>query len=522
MFSWDPNIGSIGGGGWILHVLADPPDIPTDVYFDMTTASSYQHPLYSDINQKVEIMTYDAYLMRSFPPESLALAKTEKGKEAKGKGIKKKAKFSEATFTLVNNTGQKALDLHLKFSQEVRKDAFGDPILSISGGMSGGPKDPAKPKEWNFTGNVADSGSVIIYAQGNKGKELTIKSYEWTSGVDEIGEGTALPDPGTSHLYPPMPNVWNALDEVYQQGGQIYIDSGLYVGRAPNQVYHPKKAAAIYKTLKDKTGMHTGGPSCLNTIGGKPWTKPQKSAPPAKHNNILLAEAIALKANIAMSDEDKMPGLFGDMKYNNPGNLFDGQTVRQIAAKADNYLACLGLDKGDSTSLLAVIQEINREFDGPLDTISFAGGTKSPPSPQGGHTKFTGHSAVGLSQHLYRPTAVIPPAPERRPFVDIASLPQAFSLRQNYPNPFNPATAIEFTLPQDAIVTMKVYNMLGQEVATLADREEFTEGLNDVEFDASELSSGVYFYRIAVEGIDEDGNATERLYTSVKKMMLVK
>ncbi|NUN70465.1 MAG: T9SS type A sorting domain-containing protein, partial [Bacteroidetes bacterium] len=91
-----------------------------------------------------------------------------------------------------------------------------------------------------------------------------------------------------------------------------------------------------------------------------------------------------------------------------------------------------------------------------------------------------------------------------------AALPSAFALEQNYPNPFNPATTIRFALPQHAEVQLKVYNMLGQEVATLANGP-MSAGVHEVPFDASELSSGVYVYRIQA--------GTFRL---AKKMMLVK
>ena len=75
-------------------------------------------------------------------------------------------------------------------------------------------------------------------------------------------------------------------------------------------------------------------------------------------------------------------------------------------------------------------------------------------------------------------------------------LPRAFSLAQNYPNPFNPTTTIEFSLPTAAHVTLKVFDILGREIATLADKLD-PAGVNSVRFDASRLSSGVYYYRIA-------------------------
>ena len=86
----------------------------------------------------------------------------------------------------------------------------------------------------------------------------------------------------------------------------------------------------------------------------------------------------------------------------------------------------------------------------------------------------------------------------------------SYLLSQNYPNPFNPTTKIEYSIPKTSIVTLKVYDILGREVATLVNEKKF-RGIYEVEFDGNGLSSGIYFYKI------QAGN-----YSSVKKMILVK
>jgi hypothetical protein len=90
------------------------------------------------------------------------------------------------------------------------------------------------------------------------------------------------------------------------------------------------------------------------------------------------------------------------------------------------------------------------------------------------------------------PTAINTTGPALRP--------ESFKLYQNFPNPFNPNTKIQFDLARDAIVTLKVYNVQGQEVATLFNHAPLTAGVRTADFDASNLASGVYLYRLDVAG----------------------
>jgi hypothetical protein len=93
---------------------------------------------------------------------------------------------------------------------------------------------------------------------------------------------------------------------------------------------------------------------------------------------------------------------------------------------------------------------------------------------------------------------------------DVMGTPLAYTLHQNFPNPFNPATRIRYSIPENARVTLKVFNILGQEVATLVNEDQL-RGNYATLFEAHKLSTGVYFYRL------EAGKFTE-----TKKMLLLK
>lgn len=122
---------------------------------------------------------------------------------------------------------------------------------------------------------------------------------------------------------------------------------------------------------------------------------------------------------------------------------------------------------------------------------------------------FIGQSAssVNISQAgvWFKPVAIISDVEETT-----LSIPIKFQLEQNYPNPFNPATTIRFSIPKQSQVTLKIYDVLGREVATIVNKE-FESGVHEVVLDSRSLTSGVYIYQI---------QAGE--FTEMRKLMLLK
>jgi hypothetical protein len=108
----------------------------------------------------------------------------------------------------------------------------------------------------------------------------------------------------------------------------------------------------------------------------------------------------------------------------------------------------------------------------------------------------------GHISKLANPNAVTPVSNE---------IPKRFSLEQNYPNPFNPETKIRYSVTKSSFISIKVYDILGREVAVPVNAVQ-SAGIYEVSFDGSSLSTGVYFYRLSANGVVAD----------TKKMMLSK
>jgi hypothetical protein len=360
-----------------------------------------------------------------------------------------------------------------------------------------------------YTGSLASGDILTVTGLGAKGKALKA-TYVLTT-LPKATKGTV-----TSYVLNqprlPMPNEHNLGTELFAGGG-FAATTGLLVG-----VPHPENPKAfgwvlqakykdVQKSLRDKSGIHTGGPRCFDLFASnKPLVKLQKSLPPSKQNNKLFAELVTLKMNIAASEIGIIPNGIGQLKYADAGNPLDGQTVQQISATADAFMTNCPTTGPITAALLdSVVRKINIAFSGVMDTVAWAAGLE-----------LTGVKRLGDVDYLQYDASIPPVVVDRTPYTP--SLPDAYALHQNYPNPFNPSTTLSFDLPEVSIVTVKIFNVLGQEIATLIDREQMDEGTQEIDFDAAELSTGVYYFRLVVENADE-GNIT---FSQVKKMMLVK
>lgn len=116
---------------------------------------------------------------------------------------------------------------------------------------------------------------------------------------------------------------------------------------------------------------------------------------------------------------------------------------------------------------------------------------------------FTGFIfASGNNKHLYSGNS-------GNNYVEIGN-PDDYKLYQNYPNPFNPVTTIGYTIKKEGHVHLQVYNLVGQVIKVLVSEYQ-TPGTYEVEFDASELTTGVYLYKLQING-----------FSSVKRMTVIK
>jgi len=340
-----------------------------------------------------------------------------------------------------------------------------------------------------------------------------VATWSWGSGGGyQVNEAQAIA--ATPIIV--QPNGGNIQDYLYKK--VISKTSGLLIG-----VVSDKHAFGWvrYKTSNPKFFPHTDTARCFDIIRAsngsvKPFWGELKNPTVTKYNNHLLGEVHALNLAIIANDvgitiPDTPATRLGDIIYYDSTNASDpcnGKTLRQITMLADTAFTFCWIYSGIPgfyAHLDSSVSRINRAFDGPYHAIAF--------------TPFLLDGTHSLSEYPFlhdKPSA----EPQLISFshASIIDQPVQFDLQQNYPNPFNPTTTIAFSLPIESFVTLKVYNILGQEIATLYDNQVLEDGDQSIAFNALNLSSGVYFYKVTAQST----TGPTQLYTSVKRMILLK
>jgi len=455
-------------------------------------------------------------LFRTATVEQWAMAVDQKGKR---KSIKCKPDKVDFKFNLAWKLDHLKLKFPMFTRGEVRvgKDKQQLPIRTW---------DSLKVVELDLPG-LDTSQTIQIDGRGFKGKLISV-SYEWSSGGIVVAKGK-LPGDKTvdrrdslkaNSLRLPMPNLHNVGEDIQLQGAfplTIGAPSGI------GSVIHFKYKDVQKSLVKDDHGIptfHRDSVHCLESVKGKPVTKQLKAYPPDIFGgNRLFAEVLALKLNIFASQRGKFPPGLDTLIYDysgiEPGHPLNGKSIGEICRQADIILGC-GLDpKGYGLSPIdyyIVVHRINSAFGSSVvDTISWSCSK----------LVLKGVKSLKDVPWLYANPGAVHNVTV--PLLSTEPEPSSFFLSQNFPNPFNPTTTIKFELLEPALVTLKIYNTLGQEVASLLDEELLYDGSEEVEFDASKLPSGVYFYRIIAQGIgDEEEGIIGKRHVEVKKMLLVK
>ncbi|HEY6191241.1 MAG TPA: T9SS type A sorting domain-containing protein [Bacteroidota bacterium] len=390
---------------------------------------------------------------------------------------------------------------------------------------NGGTGNQSSELRFNGPGNRDDVPSAIatfggaVFVTGSsqnlkKGSDMvTIKyvdqshvKYRTFTQENLTGKGVTLKPPGA------IPNIANVRDTAFIRAypkiknGFAGAPGGLVLGNA-----RPDSASS-YGWIRLNKGSaiaafvpQTGTPRGFDIFSEKPFFGEKKNPKLSKYDNQLLGKLIALRINIGASDAEVTPPTYGDLTYQLPDTVngipLQGKSLREIAALVDNLLTYWRQYPPVNWQLLdTVLTRLDTAFQGPLKVVSNV------------PLVVTGAKLVDSITYLQPGAApLVSPLAFAPGSVDEA--PVHYELYQNYPNPFNPSTTIEFNLPEEGTATLKVYDLLGREVATLLDNQQLDQGDQEVTFVANGFASGVYFYRLSVN---------EGQFHQIRKMLLLR
>ena len=210
-------------------------------------------------------------------------------------------------------------------------------------------------------------------------------------------------------------------------------------------------------------------------------------------SEVYVLESVTPK-KILVNTRGKMLTIKGSHFTSNAVVLFDGQPLRTTFVSSTELRTCLG----------ASYLETPGNFS--IRVVLFVGGEE-----------FITSNSIPLMVYSVK---VIDRGNARQVAGDQGV--NTIKLHQNYPNPFNPTTSISFEITGGSQVTLKVYNTLGQEVATILNQANVDKGFQQVSFDGSKLTSGIYYYRLTVQETPDDGTESQRQFVETKQMIIMK
>ncbi len=526
--SWNSDIGTFGGGRWRLTSgLSLTPEIDVDMTKQTSTVVNAEN------YQTIYVFKSDAVAYRSFGLQTLALDVDNKGK--RGKVMRTKSNQVEFCVKVPNTESVPINGLFIQFKTPIDTLSISvDSFATITHDVK--QKYNAKTK-WTFTNgwvNPGDTVTVCGYGLKDGTKEQGISSwYLTTNGIIQGKKKTQKIGVvfTTNIIRLPMPNIVTALDQMMRQAFPLrtdFLNIGLLdpihgVKKDTFRYVQHKKYNDVLKTLIKDYGrkgylLQDSLAGCMTQFDdkrkgfrhGAVIKAKLKTLPPDKHRNRLLGEDLVLKVNILFSQAEYTPAGLGELLINLPESPFNGLTLDSLTKLADEYLTfcqIASVPAATPDEVADLLAMINNAFDATLDTVSWSGSK----------IVYNGGRPVGDIDFLTRQVGV---SPKIIPDLSgqYATVPLVYAVAQNYPNPFNPSTMIEMTLPEEALVTVRVYNMLGQEIAVLTDHEVYEEGVATLQFDARGLASGIYYYRVQMN--DVVTGATK--FVSTRKMILVK
>jgi len=393
------------------------------------------------------------------------------------------------TAVFINDTHTVTIDAPGAFGGTVTVNAGG--TLNITGG--GGAK---------FTGNIVVNGTLLVNttdsvivgysSTGDKKIDLT-----GAAGVATFTQGTVLINGKFNS---------SALNTTTVNGANIIIDAqgstGYAFRQTTNSGTHPftftsgkitilnpavssnnAELAMSSNVAPDISGTAMfvlgQGASTVSRVGG--YRISLNLAGYLNHLTINTGNVdVTLLSNVTVKGDLKITSsgaLGGGFFWHAPNYIFDGDVAQVTGTIMPDTVKNVTID-----NVLGVTSSQDLAI---KDTLFLISGTLSGPYTAGTTILVTGIEQLG-------------------------EIPQSFALLQNYPNPFNPETKIRFEIPVTSFVNISVFNLLGEKVATLVN-ENLGQGVYEKSFGASNLTSGVYIYKL-----------TAGSYTMTKKMMLMK